>query len=76
MVRLTAIHNGSKWIIFASGRLGLLQIVLESDTERYVSEDAGPPRGWIVRSHIDWRGERSMSYKGVETFLSRRILKP
>ena len=26
-----------------------------------VSEDAGPTRGLIVRSHIDWRGETSAS---------------
>ena len=23
--------------------------------------------GWIVRSHIGWRGERNILYKGVET---------
>ena len=28
----------------------------------------GPERGWIVRSHIDWGGERNTLYKGVETF--------
>ena len=27
----------------------------------------GPNGGWIVRSHIGWRGERSIFYKGVET---------
>ena len=26
-----------------------------------------PEGGWIVRSHIGWRGERSILYKGVET---------
>ena len=25
------------------------------------------PRGGFVRFHIDWRGERNISYKGVET---------
>ena len=32
------------------------------------SEDAGPRRGWIVMSHIGWRGEQTTIYKGVETF--------
>ena len=44
-VRLTAIHNGPKRTISASGRIGLLQIVSELDTRRCVSEDAGSPRG-------------------------------
>ena len=26
-----------------------------------------PPMGWIVRSPISWRGERSIPYKGVKT---------
>ena len=34
----------------------------------------GPWEGWIVRSYISWRGERSTPYKGVETS-PRRILK-
>ena len=28
----------------------------------------GPQEGWIVRSHIGWRGERSILYKGVEIY--------
>ena len=32
------------------------------------SEDVGLPRGWIVRSHIGRREERSTPYKGVETY--------
>ena len=27
----------------------------------------GPKGGWIVRSHIGWKGERNILYKGVET---------
>ena len=27
----------------------------------------GPQGRWIVRSHIGWRGERNIPYKGVET---------
>ena len=26
----------------------------------------GPEGGWIGRSHIGWRGERNILYKGVE----------
>ena len=61
------IRNGPKWTISARRGLELLQMVLESYTGHCVSEDAGPPRGLIVRSHIDWRGERNIPYKGVET---------
>ena len=66
-MRLTAIHNGPKRTISTSGGRELLQMVLEPDTKQYVSEDAGPQGGWIVRSHIGWRGEQSIPYKGVET---------
>ena len=58
---------GLKRIIFASSGLGLLQMVLESGIERCANEDVGSLRGWIVRSHISWRGERNIPYKGVET---------
>ena len=40
-VRLTTIRNEPKWIKSVSGALGLLQMVLELDTERCVSKDAG-----------------------------------
>ena len=58
------IRNGSKRTISVSSGFGLLQMVLELDTGWCACEDAG---GWIVRSHIGWRGERNISYKGVET---------
>ena len=64
---LTVIRNGSKRTISASGGIELLEMVLEPDTGRCVSEDAGPLKGVIVRSHIGWRGERSIPYKSVET---------
>ena len=67
IVRLMTIRNGPKWTISASDGLGLLEMVSEPSTERCASEDVGPQEGWIVRSHIDWRGKRSISYKGVET---------
>ena len=27
----------------------------------------GPKGGWIMRSHIGWRGKRNILYKGMET---------
>ena len=50
------IRNGPKRTIFASGGLGLSQMVSKSDTGQCVSKDVGPEGGWIVRSHISWRG--------------------
>ena len=61
------IRNGLKWTIFVSGGLGLLQMVSEPGSGQCASEDTGPQGGWIVRSHIGWRGERSSPCKGVET---------
>ena len=62
-MRPTVICNGQKQIISTSGGLGLLQIVLELDTGRCANEDLGPSKGWIVRSHIGWRGEQNIPYK-------------
>ena len=59
-VRLTAIHNGSKWTIFASGELELLQMVLEPNTGQCASEDAGPLRG--VDCEIPHQLERGMEH--------------
>ena len=42
-------------------------MILELVIGRCASEDPGPAREWIVRSHIGWRGERSIP--GVETSL-------
>ena len=50
-------------------------MVSEPDSERCVSKDVGPPRGWIVRSHIGWIGEQNIPYKGVETSRCICILK-
>ena len=54
--------------ISSNGELGLLQMVLESDTGRCASEDAVPPKGVDCKIPHRWRGERSIPYKGVETF--------
>ena len=64
-------RESSKRTIFASGGLGLLQMVLEPDTSLCANKDVGPPRGWIVRSHIGWRG--NIPYKGVETLPSGHV---
>ena len=50
-------------------------MVLELDTGRCASEDAGPQRKWILGSHFGWRGERNISYKGVEISPYKHILK-
>ena len=43
-------------------------MVSEPDIGRCANEDVGPQEGWIVRSHIGWRGEQNIPYnKGVET---------
>ena len=61
------IHNEPNQTIFANGGLGLLQMVSEPDIKQCVSEGADPQGGWIVRSHVDWGEEQSISYKSVET---------
>ena len=59
-MKLIAIRNELKQTIAASGGLGLLQMVSEPDTGWCSSKDARSLKGWIVRSHVP--------YKGVETF--------
>ena len=44
-------------------------MVLELDTGRCASEDASPQGKWILGSHIGWRGERNIPYKGENLFL-------
>ena len=61
-VRLMAIRNGSKRTISVSSRFELLQMVSEPDTGRCASENVGPQGGWIVRSHISWKGEQSIPF--------------
>ena len=77
------LRNGLKRTISTSSTLEQLQMVSELDigrcaskdtepqrgvdTGQCASEDAGSRRGWIVRSHISWRGERKILYKDVET---------
>ena len=54
------IRNGSKWTIFASGGLGLLQMVLDPVTGRYASEDTSPQGG--VDCEIPHWLERGTNY--------------
>ena len=53
------IRNGPKRTISANSGLELLQMVSEPDIQWCASEDARPPKGWIVRSHIRWRGDET-----------------
>ena len=51
------IRNGPKQTISASSGLELLQMVSELDIGGVLTRMLGPQVGWIVRSHIGWRGE-------------------
>ena len=59
-MRLTAIRNGPKRIMSASGGLGLLEIVSELGTEQCASEDAVSPRE--VDCEIPLRLERGTKH--------------
>ena len=43
-------------------------MVSKPNTGRYVSEDTGSLREWIVRFYIRWREQQNIFYKAVETF--------
>ena len=51
------IHNGPKRTIFANGEFELLQMVLEPNTKRCASTDAGPQEGWRGEQGIPTRNE-------------------
>ena len=53
-VGLTAICNGSKWIIFASGGFWVVTngMLARTLSLQGVSEGAWPTSGWFVRSHV------------------------
>jgi len=36
------------------------EISHRSKREMSASEDTGPRKGWIIRSHISWRGEQNV----------------
>ncbi|KAG7037657.1 hypothetical protein SDJN02_01287, partial [Cucurbita argyrosperma subsp. argyrosperma] len=59
-MRFRRFHNGwkdvAKVAISAIGGLGLLQMVLELDTRRCASKDAGLQGEWIVRSDYENQG--------------------
>ena len=55
-------RESPKKTISASDGLGLLQMVSEPDTEL--------PRGWIVRSYIDWRGNETFLQECGNSFLA------
>ena len=39
------------------------------------NKDTKPQRGWIMRSHIGWGGNRNILYKGVKTSSSETPFK-
>ena len=43
-------------LLFFSHGIELVGITHRSEKVTNVSEDAGPRKGWIVMSHIGWRG--------------------
>ena len=53
IMRLTIIRNKSKQTIYT-----------KSKTINFLPSR----RWWMVRSHIGWRGEQKIPYKGIETF--------
>ena len=74
-VRLTAICNEPKRTITISSGLGLLQMVLDSNTDWCASEDAGFKGGVCKIPHWLER-ERVVSYKDVEISLyNEHVLK-
>ena len=44
--------------------------------KRVPARTLGPEEGWIVMSHIGWRGEQITIYKRVETFSYHTRFKP
>ena len=66
------LRNGPKRTIFASGRLGLLQMVLEPN-----SEDVGPPSGVDCEIPHELERGNEVSLVRVWKFLpSRHVLEP
>ena len=51
------------------------EILHRLERETSASEDVGARRGWIVKSHIGWGGERNILYKGVETSFLKAYFK-
>ena len=52
----------SRYLLFNVGTKGDKTYEIPHGSERRMSDskDAGTRRGWIVRSHIDWRGESNI----------------
>ena len=61
--------------ISASSGLGLLQMVSKPDTRRCASEDAGPPRGWIVRPTLVRVRNETFLVRVWKPLRSGRVLK-
>ena len=61
------IRNGLKQTISAISGFELLQMVSKLGTSGLTTRMLGLQGGWIMRSHIGWREERNIPYKGVDT---------
>ena len=63
------IRNGPKRTISASGGRRPLQMVSKPDIGVVPARTLGLQGKWIVISHIGWRGERNIPYKGMINLL-------
>ena len=73
-MRLMVIRNGQKQTISVSGKLELLQMVLEPDTGWWASKDAGPQG---IDCEIPHRLEMGTKHFFVlKSLLNRPVLKP
>ena len=50
------------------GGVDLVVVPHQLEKGRVTTRMLGPECGWIVISHIGWRGKRNTLYNGVETF--------
>ena len=75
IVRLMAIRNGLKWIIFTSSGLGLLPMVLEPNTGRCASEDTGPQGGGLWDPALVREGNETIFIRVWKPLPGRRVLK-
>ena len=70
-VRLTAICNRPKRCLLAVS----LNCYKWYQSQTPSGVRLWAPKGWIMRSHTGWKGERNIPYKGVETSPIRHVLK-
>ena len=74
IVRLTTIHNGPKWTISVSSRLGLLHSIRARHRVVY-QRGRWPLRGWIVRSPSVGEGNETFLIRVWKPLPNTRVLK-